>query len=448
MPEADAAPPQRRSRRRFVAWLVAATLAVWMVIALSLVVRARSEAYSGLDRLEEARETLTPKGLVEGDGIDLLRAAESDFRSAHGSVASPLLTPLRVLPVLGRQVRAVDGMTDGAAEVIAVGIEAIEGAAEALERVNPTGAERVEVVRDLGSVASRASLRLREVDLGPGEALVGPVGRARDRFDEELDDLRDAIDDMTHATDAFARFLEGPSRYLVLAANNAEMRVGSGTFLSVGVLAVEDGEFELGEMRPTEEFSVPAGAVPIEGDLADRWGWLEPNREWRNLGASPRFDTQGALAARMWEARTGDEVDGVLALDPIALKALLAATGPVEIDGVQIAARNVVSEILLEQYRGLIGYPEEQPRRDRLNAIAAAAVENLESGEWEAVDLVDELRSAVGGDTSWRGRRTRRISAGGSVPASPGTSRRSPCSSGFTTGAGTSSTSSWRCGRS
>ncbi len=393
----SASPPSRWRRRRLVAGLVAVLVGVWVVVALALLIDARRHAYAGLDKLEKARETLTPKGLVEGEGVELLNAAETDFRSAHGSVASPLLAPLRVLPVLGRQVRAVGGMTDGAAEVIATGIEAIDGAGDALDSVNPTGAERIEVVRHIGAVAVRAAGRLREVDLGPGNALVGPVRRARERFDEELEDLRRSIDDLTGATDALAHLLTGPSRYLVLAANNAEMRVGSGTFLSVGVLAVEDGEFELGEMHPTQEFAVPAGAVSIDGDLADRWGWLEPNREWRNLGVSPRFETQGALAAQMWKARTGEQVDGVLALDPIALRALLAATGPVEIEGVQIGARNVVSEILLEQYRGLVGYPEEQPRRDRLNAIASAAVKNLESGEWEAVDLVDELRVAAAG---------------------------------------------------
>ena len=372
-------------------------LVVWAVLAAAVLLRARRDTYAGIDKLQQAREVLTPKALVEGEGVDLLRDAQADFERAHSGVRSPLLAPLRVLPVIGRQVRAVDGMTNGAAEVVDAGTEAIEGAGDALDRAQPKGDARVAVVRELGAVVARASARLNAVDLGPGDALVGPVQSARERFDAELTDLRGAIGDMRDATDALAGFLQGPRRYLLLAANNAEMRVGSGTFLSAGVLKVERGNLELGDMRPIEEFEVPAGAVRIEGDLADRWGWLQPNREWRNLGASPWFDSQAALAAQMWKARTGEEVDGVLALDPIALRALLEATGPVEVEGVKIDAGNVVSEILLDQYRGLVGYPQDQPRRDRLNAIARAAMDSLESGEWETVDLVDALRRAAGG---------------------------------------------------
>jgi len=389
--------PQRRPNGRRLAIAVAVVLVVWGVLVTAIALRARRDMYSGIDRLEQARDVLTPEALVRGDGVDLLLDAEADFRRAHNGVRSPLLAPLRVLPVVGRQVRAVDGMTSSAAEVVDAGVEAIEDAGDALERAHPRGEARVEVMRDLGEVAARAAERLDGVDPGPDNALVGPVHSARERFDTELTNLRDATDHMGDATTGLADFLKGPRSYLLLAANNAEMRVGSGTFLSVGVLKVADGTFELGDMRPTEEFEVAAGAVPIEGDLADRWGWLQPNREWRNLGASPRFDTQAALAAQMWRARTGQDVDGVLALDPMALSALLAATGPVEVGGLEITAGNVVPEILLEQYRGLVGYPADQPRRDRLNAIARAAVKNLESADWETVDLVDELRKAAGG---------------------------------------------------
>ena len=42
--------------------------------------------------------------------------------------------------------------------------------------------------------------------------------------------------------------------------------------------------------RPTAELALPGDGVPFSGDFADRWGWLHPNREWRNLGLSPQFD--------------------------------------------------------------------------------------------------------------------------------------------------------------
>ncbi len=51
-----------------------------------------------------------------------------------------------------------------------------------------------------------------------------------------------------------------------------------------------------------------------------------------------------------------DAVDGVLALDPVVLSYMLAATGPLEVDGVTLAENTVVDELLSKVYLRL-----EQP---------------------------------------------------------------------------------------
>ena len=43
---------------------------------------------------------------------------------------------------------------------------------------------------------------------------------------------------------------------------------------------------------------------------------------------SPRFPASAALAAQMWKAKTGETVDGVFAIDPIGLQALIEVSGP------------------------------------------------------------------------------------------------------------------------
>ena len=57
-------------------------------------------------------------------------------------------------------------------------------------------------------------------------------------------------------------------------------------------MTMQDGQFDLGPMTDTSPLKVPAGAVPIPGDLAARWGWTDPSQEWRNLAMSPRFAAQ------------------------------------------------------------------------------------------------------------------------------------------------------------
>jgi hypothetical protein len=193
-----------------------------------------------------------------------------------------------------------------------------------------------------------------------------------------------------------ADVLTGPRRYLVLALNNAEMRAGAGMVLSAGELRTADGRFELSDVRSVDDFPVPPEAVPLTGDLAGRWGWLAPNREWRNLLLSPRFPESAALAAQMWVAAGHDPVDGVLALDPVALKEILAATGPVAVDEREISADNVVQELLHDQYAR---FPAEEfaQRRDELGRVAQATFAAFSGGGWSATRLGPGLARAASG---------------------------------------------------
>jgi hypothetical protein len=165
--------------------------------------------------------------------------------------------------------------------------------------------------------------------------------------------------------------------------------------LQAGLLTVTDGEASLPDLEPTSDLLLPVG-VPFEGDLAANWGTLEPNREWRNLALTPRFVEAAPLAARMWEARGGGPVDGVLSVDPYALRAILEATGPVTVeDGTTVSADDVIRFVLHDQYIDQsVNEPGRAERQDRLSDVATAAVDAL-GGQVDAVTLVEELMKAA-----------------------------------------------------
>ena len=105
---------------------------------------------------------------------------------------------------------------------------------------------------------------------------------------------------------------------------------------------------------PTAEIPAARGAVPVTGDLEANWGWLQPGVDWRNLGLTPQFDVNGPLAARMWQAVTGQRVDGVMAVDVATLQQFLQVTGPVTLpDGTSLNAGDVVQYLTHDQYAGL-----------------------------------------------------------------------------------------------
>lgn len=401
-------PPARRTsrtRRRLIVAVVLLVVGVWTAAAGYQLIQAKNHAQAGLDRLQSAQEGLDPAALIRGDGLPAMRAARGEFRQAADAADSSFLTPFQVLPYVGRQVRSVKALTSGASTVVDVGVTAMERSTKELGKTTNSGAERVALLDRLGAIGREASAGLAPVGLGPDEALAGPLARARSKFATQLTKARRATRDVAVATAGVGSMLEGPSRYLLLAANAGEMRSGSGMLLSAGILTTLGGQFSLGDMVSVTDLELPPGAVPVTGDFGARWGWLDPTQEWRYLAMSPQFDVTGALAAQMWKAKTGEDVDGVFALDAIALRALIKVSGPVTVDGTVIDEGNVVDQILLQQY---LDYPSDiedpesdlpanRARRDRNGVIARAIVDQLDKAGWDIADLVDDLRGAARG---------------------------------------------------
>src|SRR5207248_883839 len=119
--------------------------------------------------------------------------------------------------------------------------------------------------------------------------------------------------------------------------------------------------------------------------VADRWGWLVPTQEWRNLNLTPRFDVSASLAAKMWAAHGGGQVDGVVSIDTVALQALVAAVGPIQVDGKQLDAQNVLPDLLIDQYADFES--DRGQRRDRLGRVVQESLAALDRGGWSSQDL-------------------------------------------------------------
>jgi hypothetical protein len=392
---AQGARARRGSPARWVIGGVIVVLVAWLLVSGVVLWSARQHVNDGLDALQRARSAIDEGGLLRGAAKEDLRAAKDAFADASSLAGGPVLAPWKIVPVVGGNVRSVESLTSAAERVAAVGEEAAGRARQIVQQHPSNGAERLALLRDLARVTRRAQQSLRSVDLGPDFFLVGPLGDARDRFAERFDELRTSLANATAAAEGVERLLRGPRRYLVLAANNAEMRGGSGMLLSAGIATFENGEFSLGEMRPTPDFNLPAGAVTVPEDLQRLWGWTPMGRDWRWLATSPRFDVNAPLAADMWEAATGEHVDGVLAVDPIVVQALLDAQGPIEVDGRRLSADDVVQFLLRDQYAFADATdPEQAARRDQLSGVARGAIDTLSTRAWNPEGLARTLSDA------------------------------------------------------
>jgi hypothetical protein len=103
----------------------------------------------------------------------------------------------------------------------------------------------------------------------------------------------------------------------------------------------------------------------------------------------------------MWKARTGEDVDGVFAIDPFGLRALMDVSGPVTVDGKLITKDNIVRETLLQQYLDHeiddTSEADTEQRRERLSDIAREIIDQLDRKGWDIARLVEDLQEAARG---------------------------------------------------
>lgn len=385
------------SRRQVFLGLVAVTFLVWLGSVAAILLGAYADLRTGRAAMKRVHARDGVAAVLSGEVGGDLRQAEKALSHADNRLGNPLLTPTRIIPFVGRQVRSMHAIAHAGRSLAAAGADGVASVGRLLSGSDHSPPSRSALVKGVGVLAAQTQRRLDRVSLGPRMGLLPPLARAYNELSRELTDVQTGLAKATSGAGALTDWLEGPRRYLVAAANNAEMRAGSGMFLSVGVLTTSHGQVALTDFRTVFGLNVPPGAVPIQGDMADRWGWLHPNEDWRNLMLSPNFTQSAPLAADMWAALGEAPVDGVIMLDPVVLEQLLNVLGPVTVDDRTIDATHVVDELLHDQYLRFPTLEERPERREALGRIARATFAVLDSGTWNAPDLANAIASSIRG---------------------------------------------------
>jgi Protein of unknown function (DUF4012) len=397
----------------------------YLAVSAGLLAWSALDALRGSDELDRLRRELGPADLFDGSASERLEEARSAFESAAGRVDGAWFAPMRVVPVVGRQVTSFEAVVAGAEDLTAAAIEGVDDAQATVGEGIPTGTDRVATLRELAGVAEDTAATLAAIDPGPDGMLLAPLGHLRDDLTDEKDELEETLLRSRDASEALADMLAGPSSYLLLAADNAEMRSGSGMLLSAGLMVAADGRMDVSDLEPTEDLVLDAGVGGVDPEIARLWGYAGPDRDFRNLLLSPRFGPSAEVAARMWVGLGRPPVDGVIVLDVVALEHLLRAVGPVEVDGVTVDADNVRSLLLHDQYALMTPDNEGQAaRQDRLGDVAEQVLEHFDSSRPDPAALALSLRDAAVGrhllvwsadehsEQAWRG-----VHVAGEVPA-------------------------------
>ncbi|MGH9051384.1 MAG: DUF4012 domain-containing protein [Acidimicrobiia bacterium] len=362
-------------------------IAIVVLLAMGLVAVAASlmTVLAGID----ARNLLTDGRSAAHQAVAAARRGEpdvaaqrfaqaaEDFGEAHDKLGSPLLTPGLAVPVLGSNLYA-------ARELSAAGLDLSRAGQQLTAPVDPEklrlrgGRIDIEEVRRITPALEEAAALLSKtadrVDDLNTAFLVEPVRDAVDEVEEELADTeQDAVRGAAAAKVAPAVLgAEGPRRYFLAVQNPAELRATGGFIGNWGILTAQDGKVDLefiDRVDVLNQRSGPDATITGPEEYLNRYGQFEPALTWQNVNMSPDFPVVGEVIAELYPQSGGESIDGVIAVDPAGLAALLQLTGPVSVEGwpVPLTPQNVVDVTLSEAYEA---FAREPARADFLGDVA------------------------------------------------------------------------------
>jgi len=418
---AGGAGPGPRRRRRTARWLLVALLTLLAVLGVCAGLLLR-DALAARDALVQAAEDVPAveqailDGVVEpgtsGKITDLpeLAALQEHTTVARASTDGLLWELAGRLPVIGPTAAAattVSTVLDDVSDVVIPALAGTGDAVAATQRTADGGLDLAPLQNAAGPVAvanaTLADARERLDALDPATLrpeLADSVSALQDR----LADLDGVLATADRATTVLPTLLgaDEPRTFLLLALTNAELRAAGGIPGALVLLRVEDGRAQVVRQVPSSALGrFPEPVLPLDPDdvavHSERLGTFV-----QDVTATPDFPTTARLAAAMWAQRQGEQVDGVLATDPVALAYLLRATGPVRVDldpdlaagmgsdRIRVTDRNVVDLVLRHVYDHL-----DAEQADRFFAVVASTVMDRVMGEdVDARGLVPALRAA------------------------------------------------------
>jgi hypothetical protein len=376
---------RRRLSRRSRRVLLVASCLVGVMIG-SLFVSALIAHHSVDDGIQQVQ-----RGLVAaraGNSVEaaqLLDQASHAFGSAHRDVGGWWTKPSLLLPGVGQQARALEVLSRAgtnlteAASVAARSADVqslrVHDGQLDLDRVRAMATPLETVTKALdsaGSAASRAS----------SPWLIPPVANKLNVFDQAVSD---ATFDAGTASQAIAVLPDllggnGPRQYFVVFATPSESRDLGGFMGAYGVLTATNGKLSLsktGRVRDLNNENTNR-ALTDPSVFPDRFKAFDLAHYWQDVTGTSDFPTVAEAVRQLWPQSGGQQLDGVIYLDPYTLAALMQLTGPVTVPGypTPLTADTAATFLLRDQY---VLFPDDN-RHEFLVDASRTVFKKLTSG--------------------------------------------------------------------
>lgn len=391
---------QGKTRKRFHAITFAAGAVVAPVALVGLV--ALAVARPSLERaVDHAGKGLdAARAADQAEAARRLDAAGEGFAHARRALAAWWARPALALPVVGPHLRALRVVAETGTDLADAGRQ--------VATATDLGGLRIEGGRvPLDAiVAIQAPLRRASAEV---TAAVARLRNARspwlvpavsDRLDANLARLGDADRSLRASRDVVGVLpqllgADGPRRWFLAIQTPSEAR-GSGGFIgNYGEIVADQGTLDLVRFGRIGELNTggdPAKRVLTgPSDVLPRYQRFDVATTWQNVTLSPDFPSVAKVIAGLYPQSGGRPVDGVIAVDPKGVAALLRLTGPLSVPPwpVPLTAKNAERILLYDQYVQL-------PDTDRVDFLGEATRRLWEQLTTRQLPPIPKVLAALG----------------------------------------------------
>ena len=378
---------ERKKRRvaAIVAAIVAVVLVVFGVSGFMLLNSAKTVK-------SQAKETVEIVGglkdkVTSGDFSTLpddAKKIDELCSSMKKETSSPVWTMASFIPVYGSDINAARTMVDALSDVSS---GALVPMADNLAQATPgklfqdgtINVSALQAVADSLSDSSKAFKSANKKVQSIGDTHIAQVTELVDKAKDGFATLDGAVDAAEKIAPVLPQMLgaNGQTRnYLVYAMNNVEIRACGGFGGSQGLISVTDGQMSIGDFVPCIARSKDEAVESVDEEDEALFG--DHSNLYNSGNAySPDWPRNSQRVAALWKSQYGQDVDGVVGIDPVFLQYLLGLVGNVSLpDGTVVDGTNAAKVLMHDVYWN---YPVEES--DGIFAsVASAAFDKILGG--------------------------------------------------------------------
>ena len=186
---------------------------------------------------------------------------------------------------------------------------------------------------------------------------------------------------------------DAPKRYMIAFQNSAEARGTGGILGAFAIVELNKGAFSVIRTGSNAVlYSLKDVPVKVPAEFTKLYGKNPAILQNSNL--SPHFPYGAEIWMGLWKKQFGEQLDGVIAVDPSALSYVLQATGPITLkSGEVITSENVVAETLQKAYKRY--ETNNDARKQYLVDIMNAAASKITSGQFSKVGMAKAIKRGL-----------------------------------------------------